>query len=57
MQKFSNDECVTCSVTTYDVGSDCDAGYSDADYKTKSNVDVEVGGEGNSYTKQELQSQ
>lgn len=46
-----------CSISTYDVGSDGDAGYSDANHEAKSNVDIEVGGESSTHTEQELKGQ
>lgn len=48
---------VMWSLSTYDVGSDGDAGYSDANHKAKSNVDIEVGGESSTHSEQELQGQ
>lgn len=48
---------MTSSISTYDVGSDGDAGYSDANHKTKSNVNIEVGGESSTHTEQELHRQ
>lgn len=47
---------IVCSISTYDVGSDGDARYSDANHKAKSNVDVKVVGESSTHTEQKLQS-